>query len=123
MKKKLPVLLLSASLMAACSAQTDLPMIGGEKDAHGCLSSTGASYSFLKQSCVQWFNVADIKLADPNNETLAVYVILSEDKMLAEVNAADLPENTILQAVKGGYVSKDKKVRLKKVGHEWKIYK
>ena len=123
MKKKLPVLLLSASLMAACSAQTDLPMIGGEKDAHGCLSSTGASYSFLKQSCVQWFNVADIKLADPNNETLAVYVILSEDKMLAEVNAADLPENTILQAVKGGYVAKDKKVRLKKVGHEWKIYK
>lgn len=123
MKKKLPVLLLSASLMAACSAQTDSPMIGGEKDAHGCLSSTGASYSFLKQSCVQWFNVADIKLADPNNETLAVYVILSEDKMLAEVNAADLPENTILQAVKGGYVSKDKKVRLNKVGHEWKIYK
>ena len=123
MKKKLPVLLLSASLMAACSAQTDLPMIGGEKDAHGCLSSTGVSYSFLKQSCVQWFNVADIKLADPNNETLAVYVILSEDKMLAEVNAADLPENTILQAVKGGYVAKDKKVRLKKVGHEWKIYK
>ncbi|AWI50730.1 hypothetical protein DDU33_04165 [Actinobacillus porcitonsillarum] len=123
MKKKLPVLLLSASLMAACSAQTDLPMIGGEKDAHGCLSSTGASYSVLKQSCVQWFNVADIKLTDPNNETLAVYVILSEDKMLAEVNAADLPENTILQAVKGGYVSKDKKVRLKKVGHEWKIYK
>lgn len=123
MKKKLPVVLLSASLMAACSAQTDSPMIGGEKDAHGCLSSTGASYSFLKQSCVQWFNAADIKLADPNNETLAVYVILSEDKMLAEVNAADLPENTILQAVKGGYVSKDKKVRLKKVGHEWKIYK
>ncbi len=123
MKKKLPVLLLSASLMAACSAQTDSPMIGGEKDAHGCLSSTGASYSFLKQSCVQWFNVADIKLADPNNETLAVYVILSEDKMLVEVNAADLPGNTILQAVKGGYVSKDKKVRLKKVGHEWKIYK
>lgn len=123
MKKKLPVLLLSASLMAACSAQTDSPMIGGEKDAHGCLSSTGASYSFLKQSCVQWFNVADIKLADPNNETLVVYVILSEDKMLAEVNAADLPENTILQAVKGGYVSKDKKVRLKKVGNEWKIYK
>lgn len=123
MKKKLPVLLLSVSLMAACSAQTDLPMIGGEKYAHGCLSSTGASYSFLKQSCVQWFNVADIKLADPNNETLAVYVILSEDKMLAEVNATDLPENTILQAVKGGYVSKDKKVRLKKVGHEWKIYK
>lgn len=123
MKKKLPVLLLSTSLMAACSTQTDSPMIGGEKDAHGCLSSTGASYSFLKQSCVQWFNVADIKLVDPNNETLAVYVILSEDKMLAEVNATDLPENTILQAVKGGYVSKDKKVRLKKVGNEWIIYK
>ena len=111
-----------ATVLAACSNQTPASLTA-DSEQFGCNPATGASYSFLKQSCVQWFNVADIKLADPNNETLAVYVILSEDKMLAEVNAADLPENTILQAVKGGYVAKDKKVRLKKVGNEWKIYK
>lgn len=120
MKKSLSALMLTTSL-AACSSQE--PAIGGQTDAHGCLPSTGASYSFLKQQCVQWFNVADIKLTDPDNDTLAVYVILSDDKTQAEVSAAGLPENTILESVKGGYVSKDGKVRLMKVGKTWKIHK
>nr|WP_314740698.1 hypothetical protein [uncultured Haemophilus sp.] len=124
MKKSISAFMLTASL-AACSSQNTIqePAIGGQTDAHGCLPSTGASYSFLKQQCVQWFNVADIKLADPDNETLAVYVILSDDKTQAEVSASGLPENTILESVKGGYVSKDGKVRLMKVGKVWKLRK
>lgn len=125
MKKSLSALMLTASL-AACSSQNAVqePLaMGGQTDAHGCLPSTGASYSFLKQQCVQWFNVADIKLDDPDNDTLAVYVILSDDKTQAEVSASGLPENTILESVKGGYASKDGKVRLMKSGKQWKIQK
>ena len=124
MKKSLSALMLTASL-AACSSQNAVqePAIGGQTDAHGCLPSTGASYSFLKQQCVQWFNVADIKLDDPDNDTLAVYVIFSDDKTQAEVSASGLPENTILESVKGGYASKDGKVRLMKSGSKWKIKK
>lgn len=99
------------------------PILGGEKDTHDCLTGVGQSYSFLKKQCVQVFNIADIKLADPANNTLAVYGILSEDKQQVEIFAADLPENTILQAVKGGYVSKDGKVRLIKTKKNWKIRK
>lgn len=120
MKKSLSTLMLTAYL-AACSSQE--PAMGEQTDAHGCLPSTGASYSFLKQQCVQWFNVADIKLADPDNDTLAVYVILSEDKTQAEVSASGLPENTILESVKGGYASKDGKIRLMKSGKQWKLQK
>lgn len=124
MKKLVSALALSATL-SACAAQhdTDATLIGGQKDAHGCLTGAGQSYSYLKKACVQVFNVADIRLDDPANSTLAVYAILSADRQQAEVFAADLPENTILDAVKGGYVSKDGKVRLRKTKQGWKIKK
>ena len=92
------------------------------KQIHGCLPSAGQSYSYLKKACVQVFDVADIKLDDPANKTQAVYGILSEDKQV-EVFTSDLPENTILDVVKGGYVSKDGKVRLMKTKKSWKIRK
>ena len=123
MKKSLSALMLSASLVACSSQSAPEQPIGGQTDSHGCLPSTGASYSFLKQQCVQWFEVADIKLADPDNDTLAVYVILSEDKTQAEVSAVGVAENTVLESVKGGYASKDGKVRLMKKGKKWTIHK
>ncbi|OOR99738.1 hypothetical protein B0187_02720 [Haemophilus paracuniculus] len=125
MKKVLSTLALSATLVGCSqSAQpTNDVIVGGEKDQYGCLPSTGASYSFLKKECVQVFNVADISLENPSNKGSAVYVILSTDKSQAEVFATDLPDNTILQAVKGGYASQDGKVRLIKQKKGWKIYK
>lgn len=117
----------SAMILTACShAQSQGEMLcldKGKSDAHGCFQNLGESYSYLKKSCVQVFDVADIKLDDPANKTQAVYGILSEDKQQVEVFASDLPENTILEAVKGGYVSKDGKVRLMKTKKSWKIRK
>ena len=123
--KKTLALATSAMILTACSnaqPQAEMPTVGGETDAHGCLPSAGQSYSYLKKACVQVFDVADIKLDDPANKTQAVYGILSEDKQV-EVFTSDLPENTILDVVKGGYVSKDGKVRLMKTKKSWKIRK
>ena len=117
----------SAMILTACShAQSQGEMLcldKGKSDAHGCFQNLGESYSYLKKACVQVFDVADIKLDDPANKTQAVYGILSEDKQQVEVFASDLPENTILDVVKGGYVSKDGKVRLMKTKKNWKIRK
>ena len=117
----------SAMILTACShAQSQGEMLcldKGKSDAHGCFQNLGESYSYLKKACVQVFDVADIKLDDPANKTQAVYGILSEDKQQVEVFASDLPENTILEVVKGGYVSKDSKVRLMKTKNSWKIRK
>ena len=79
---------------------------------------TDCSYEELQQ-----YNLVNTKLDDPANKTQAVYGILSEDKQQVEVFASDLPENTILEVVKGGYVSKDGKVRLMKTKKSWKIRK
>jgi len=125
--KKMLALATSAMILTACShAQSQGEMLcldKGKSDAHGCFQNLGESYSYLKKACVQVFDVADIKLDDPANKTQAVYGILSEDKQQVEVFASDLPENTILEVVKGGYVSKDGKVRLMKTKKNWKIRK
>ena len=127
MMKKTLAFATSAMILTACShAQSQGEMLcldKGKSDAHGCFQNLGESYSYLKKSCVQVFDVADIKLDDPANKTQAVYGILSEDKQQVEVFASDLPENTILEVVKGGYVSKDGKVRLMKTKNSWKIRK
>ena len=96
-------------ILTACSnaqPQAEMPTVGGQTDAHGCLPNAGQSYSYVRKACVQVFDVADIKLDDPANKTQAVYGILSEDKQQVEVFASDLPENTVLDVVKGGYISK-----------------
>ena len=127
MMKKALAFATSAMILTACShAQSQGEMLcldKGKSDAHGCFQNLGESYSYLKKACVQVFDVADIKLDDPANKTQAVYGILSEDKQQVEVFASDLPENTILEVVKGGYVSKDGKVRLMKTKTSWKIRK
>ena len=127
MMKKTLAFATSAMILTACShAQSQGEMLcldKGKSDAHGCFQNLGESYSYLKKACVQVFDVADIKLDDPANKTQAVYGIISEDKQQVEVFASDLPENTILEVVKGGYVSKDGKVRLMKTKKSWKIRK
>ena len=127
MMKKTLAFATSAMILTACShAQSQGEMLcldKGKSDAHGCFQNLGESYSYLKKACVQVFDVADIKLDDPANKTQAVYGILSEDKQQVEVFASDLLENTILEVVKGGYVSKDSKVRLMKTKNSWKIRK
>ena len=127
MMKKTLAFATSAMILTACShAQSQGEMLcldKGKSDAHGCFQNLGESYSYLKKACVQVFDVADIKLDDPANKTQAVYGILSEDKQQVEVFASDLPENTVLDVVKGGYISKDGKVRLIKTKKSWKIRK
>lgn len=119
MKKSLLSLIISTMLIA-CSS----PFVTSQKkDTYGCLKNAGQSYSFLKKECIQLFDVADMILKDPKNHHIPIYIIFSEDNTQAEAFAINLPENTILEAVKGGYLSKDGKIRLLKTDNHWKIHK
>ena len=111
--------LIAATALSACAASSE-SSFGSDRDAHGCIGSAGYSWSALKQTCVQPWNAADIKLDDPAN---SVYVVLSADKAQAEIFAADVPQNTVLEAVKGGYMSKNGKVRLMRENQKWRLIK
>nr|WP_314883517.1 hypothetical protein [uncultured Campylobacter sp.] len=98
------------------------PMVGGGTDEYGCLVAAGQSFSKIKNGCVQVFDIADVRLADPDNATLAIYGIFSADKSRVEIFWASLPQSEILSKVKGGYyVSKDGKISLLKSGKDYKI--
>ncbi|MDO5356886.1 MAG: hypothetical protein Q4E77_05260 [Conchiformibius sp.] len=94
------------------------------KDEYGCQLATGATWSVLHQQCVQLFNVANIRMVDPDNSTLAAYAIFSKDRKQAEIFSASLPKGIILSATKGGFISKDGKIRLVDLGkNNWKLAK
>ena len=97
------------------------PMIGSGTDEHGCLVAAGQSFSKIKNGCVQVFDVADVRLDDPDNATLAIYGIFSADKSRVEIFWSSLPESVILRAKGSGYVSKDGKISLLKSGNSYKI--
>lgn len=97
--------------------------LGGDKDTHGCLPAAGQSWSKLRHACIQPFDVADIRLQDPANATLALYIILAADKSQAELFGADHTESLILDNVKGGYASADGKTRLLNTQNGWSIRK
>lgn len=62
--------------------------IGGAKDEHGCLSSAGETWSELKQTCLQIFNVG-IRLnpieVKENEAVISAFVLFSEDNNKAEL--------------------------------------
>lgn len=118
---KLCPLILASCLMACQSLSPSTP-IGGQTDQYGCLPSTGARWSHLKQACVQGFEVADIRLSETiDGVAYGVEVILSDDRQQAEVFAVSLPDKTLLTAVKGGYISDDGKIRLLNTAQGWKL--
>ncbi|MFZ7108310.1 hypothetical protein [Avibacterium avium] len=123
MKKPITLSLLSTALIMGCTSPSSMPLVGADRDKRGCIPSAGYTWSELKQQCVQPFSIADIRLTDPENPTLAVYVILAEEQGKAEVFSANLPQNLILDAVKGGYAAKDKSLYLLNINNQWEIRK
>ena len=102
----------AALLAGALSACHSAPMVGNDADAHSCRASAGETFSRLQQRCVRVFDVPDIRLPDPENATLAVYAIVSGDRQTAELFWAKLPQPILMDAAKGGYVSRDGKIWL-----------
>lgn len=122
MSKAILFMTLCTSLMFAACQTNHTQLVGNGVDGKACLMNTGQIWSELKQQCVQIFNIADIELADPKNNTLAAYVILSDDKQQAELFWTSYEQKGImLDVVKGGYLSKDNKVMLIKTADGWSI--
>ncbi|WP_026313119.1 hypothetical protein [Actinobacillus capsulatus] len=116
------LLLINVCIGFLASCEINQGSIGIKRDKSSCLSSSGFSYSFLQKECIQPFKLANLRLVDPINSQLAIYVVLSEDKSQAELFSANLAQGIILEAVKGGYLSKDNRIRLIKRAEGWKIY-
>ncbi|WP_297515488.1 hypothetical protein [Flavobacterium sp.] len=91
--------LLLLVLVGACKPQSeetnaaqgqvkDSTITGSDKDENGCLASAGYTWSKLNKECVRMFTGLQLNPVDQANtedETLASYVLFSEDRKQAEV--------------------------------------
>ena len=122
-------LLLLIVLFCACSSveQLDSALVGGERDAHGCITSAGYTYSQLRRQCLRpWEEGIGLSAATTQGVPLAsgAYVLLSDDGTQAELFWALGPAMLLPRSFtpQGPYWQKDG-VRLERQPQGWKLYK
>jgi hypothetical protein len=81
------ILSLSDSLMAQDTQNS--PMVGNDRDKHGCIGSAGYTWSVLKKQCVRSFELTQqdknvIELASADN-TQKMIILFSGNKSKVEV--------------------------------------
>ncbi|MFC2466456.1 MAG: hypothetical protein ACFNUV_01185 [Capnocytophaga endodontalis] len=122
--KKLSIVAVMAMAMVACnnsnSAQTtqtettevapsateEIPPVGGDRDAHGCIGSAGQSWSELLQECVQVFEVGTrinpIEVKDNDAVISAFIVTKADDNSQVELFITTEETNPLLKQQKDG---------------------
>ena len=82
------------SLFSSCkesgeTVNTAAPLVGGDRDEHGCIASAGYRWSRVQQRCIRPFEegVRLLPVEDPQDSSavLAATVIFSIDSLRAEV--------------------------------------
>lgn len=79
-------------------AQKSTPVLGGDRDVHGCIGSAGYTYSQLRNNCIQTFN-QKIKLKEVNSDksyTSMTAVIFNKSMTKAEVFIPDGAAKSII---------------------------
>jgi len=97
-KMKKTILFSAMFLGSLAFAQKTAPVVGGDKDAHGCKGSAGYTYSQIKNDCVRVFE-QKIKLTEVKPEgsyTSMAAVIFSNDMQKAEVFIPNIKLNSII---------------------------
>jgi hypothetical protein len=97
-------ILLGAMFFGALAfAQKKTPVVGGDRDVHGCIGSAGYTYSQIKNDCVRVFE-QKIKLNEVNSDksyTSMTAVIFSKDMKKAEIFIPDGNAKSIILTRQG----------------------
>jgi len=84
-------------------AQKKTPVVGGDRDVHGCIGSAGYTYSQIKNDCVRVFE-QKIKLNEVSSDksyTSMTAVIFSKDMKKAEIFIPDGNAKSIILTRQG----------------------
>ncbi|WP_288441436.1 hypothetical protein [uncultured Chryseobacterium sp.] len=93
------IILLSTMFLGSfVFAQKSTPVLGGDRDVHGCIGSAGYTYSQLRNNCIQTFN-QKIKIKEVNSDksyTSMTAVIFNKSMTKAEVFIPDGAAKSII---------------------------
>jgi len=96
-------ILFSAMFLTTFVFAQKAPVVGGDKDVHGCRASAGYTYSQIRNNCVRVFE-QKIKLKEVSSDksyTTMTAVIFSKDMKRAEVFIPDASAKSIILARQG----------------------
>ncbi|SIQ51633.1 hypothetical protein SAMN05880574_11520 [Chryseobacterium sp. RU37D] len=91
-------ILFSAMIFGSLAFAQKTPVLGGDKDAHGCKGSAGYTYSQIKNDCVRVFE-QKIQLNEVKSEkgyTTGTAVIFNKNMSKAEVFIPDGSAKSII---------------------------
>ncbi|PTT40605.1 hypothetical protein DBR28_05510 [Chryseobacterium sp. HMWF028] len=92
-------ILFGAMLLGTCIfAQKKAPVLGGDRDVHGCIGSAGYTYSQIKNSCIRTFD-QKIKLKEVDTDksyTSMTAIIFNKSMTKAEVFIPDGAAKSII---------------------------
>ena len=77
------------------------PVVGADRDAHGCIASAGYTYSVVRGDCIRLWEqgIALTPTVQIGSPALAAYVVQSDDGTQAEVFLPDFNQGLILNRV------------------------
>ena len=90
--------------------ETQEPLVGADRDEHGCISSAGFSWSELQQTCVQLWE-AGVRL-DPievkeGDAVFSAFVLFNKDESKAEIILPNKKGSVILDKKSENFYEKD----------------
>jgi hypothetical protein len=79
-------------------AEDEVPLVGADKDEHGCIGSAGYTYSKIKKDCVRvWETGIQLEQLDKNAEAIfSATIIPADDESKVELFAVGEKESLIL---------------------------
>ena len=88
-----------AALMACGSGakkETEKPLVGGDRDSHGCIGSAGYQWSEVLKDCIRPFEVGKKMRALQGDDTLGAYIVFGADSAQVELFLPGQKEHAIL---------------------------
>ena len=74
------------------------PLVGGDRDEHGCIGSAGYVWSEVKKDCIRPFE-AGLKISETpkDNATYATYIVFAADSVQAELYTPESEGSILLE--------------------------
>ncbi|ULH01928.1 hypothetical protein MF133_17465 [Aeromonas caviae] len=92
-------LMAASLLLAACNTTPREPLVGADRDEHGCIGSAGYQWSALAGKCVRLFEQG-IRLNPADaGQTVSAFVLFNADQSQAELT---LPEGEPIRLIRQG---------------------
>ena len=103
-------LLACTSLMFSCNSsskesakeETNKPLVGNDRDDHGCIASAGYQWSELLKDCIRpWEKGVKLSIASDSTSTSAAYLVFNSDSSQVEVFLPKKEDRPILNREEG----------------------